>query len=154
MKPTPSEIYFFLSTSLGALLAYLVGAPTAAMQALAMLNIADYATGMIASSVEAANGTGKGLNSRKGMVGILKKLGFWVLVTVGNHVDQALGQGGHTVRDAVVLFLLGNELLSIVENLGRAGIPVPPILTQVIQVLKKGSGEKTVLPEQKGDEAA
>lgn len=106
------------------------------LQALLVVVIADYATGFLAGGVE-----GK-LSSRVGWRGIGKKVLIFVMVAVGHVVDNVLGQPS-TIRDAVGFFYLWNELLSILENVGRAGLPVPEPLRQAVEVLKgKGGNNK------------
>lgn len=136
MKP---EIIF---AALLAFLSVLGGNHHQTMTALLILNVSDYITGMIASVFEAATGKGKGLSSKVGFKGVLKKVGFWVLVVVGHQADLALGLQD-TVRNAVLYSLLGVEMLSITENLGRAGVPIPPVIMRVIAVLK-GKGDVQV----------
>lgn len=103
------------------------------LQALLVIVIADYATGFFASGVE-----GK-LSSRVGWRGIGKKVLIFVMVAVAHKVDQVVGQS-EMIRDAVVFFYLWNELLSVLENVGRAGVPVPDVLRQAVDVLK-GKGD-------------
>ncbi|OPX88130.1 MAG: Holin family protein [Pelotomaculum sp. PtaB.Bin104] len=95
---------------------------------------ADYVTGMMAAGVE-----GK-LSSSVGLKGIAKKVGIFILVAVAHLVDTALGNA-HIFRDATIFFYLANELLSIIENTGRIGLPVPEVIQQAVEVLRgKGSG--------------
>lgn len=96
--------------------------------------IIDYATGVIAAGVE-----GK-LNSNIGFKGILKKVMIFVIVAVAHLVDSAIGQN-HIFRDAVIFFYLANELLSILENAGRTGLPIPDKLKSAVEILKNGKGE-------------
>jgi phage-related holin len=67
---------------------------------------------------------------------------IFCLVAVGHLVDIAVSQG-HMVSDAIVFFYLGNELLSILENAGRTGLPVPDQIKNAVDILK-GKGEKDV----------
>jgi phage-related holin len=55
-------------------------------------------------------------------------------------VDRALGDA-HLFRDAAIFFFLANELLSVIENAGRIGVPIPPVLRQAVEVLR-GKGEQ------------
>lgn len=91
--------------------------------------VTDYITGVIASGVE-----GK-LSSSIGIKGIARKVFIFVMVAVAHLVDMSLGDG-HIFRDATTFFYLANEVLSILENAGRVGLPVPEILQQAIEVLK------------------
>lgn len=117
----------------GALASYLFGGWSALLGVLLAFVAIDYVTGVLAASIE-----GK-LNSSIGWKGITRKVLIFIMVAVANFVDRALGDS-HIFRDATIFFYLANELLSIVENVGRAGLPVPAVIQQAIQVLK-GKGE-------------
>lgn len=74
---------------------------------------------------------------------LLKKLLLWMLLTAAHQIDQVLGQD-QSLRNAVTYILLGNELFSIVEQMGRAGVPIPEPIRRTIQALRAGEGkEKT-----------
>lgn len=100
----------------------------------------DYLSGMTAAWL------GRGLSCRKGISGIIKKIGYLVLVCVGIGVDFiirfCLEQIGVAFEIKmlfgliVVIWLIINELLSIMENLSRIGVPVPKWLTKIIDKLK------------------
>jgi toxin secretion/phage lysis holin len=102
---------------------------------LASFVIVDYATGIMAGYVE-----GK-LSSKVGFKAIPKKIMIFVLVAIAHQIDMALGEN-HLFRDATIFFYISNEIISILENAGRIGVPVPEQLKQAIQVLKgKGEGK-------------
>jgi hypothetical protein len=67
------------------------------------------------------------------------------MVSVAHLVDGVLGDG-HLFRDAVAFFYIANELLSIIENGGRLGAPIPPVIRQAIEVLK-GKGGSGGIPD-------
>lgn len=100
------------------------------MTALVAMAVADYVTGLIAAGISGS------LDSRVGWKGILKKLLIFVAVAVAATVDMATGLEGHPLRAAACLFYIGNEGISIVENLGRAGVPIPARLAGLFQRLK------------------
>ncbi len=119
----------------GGLVGFLWGEWSVLLQILLTFSIIDYVTGMIAGGVE-----GK-LSSQIGFKGIAKKVMIFVLVAVGHLVDKAIGEG-HIFRDGIIFFYLGNELLSILENAGRTGLPVPEQVKNAVQILKgKGEGK-------------
>ena len=62
---------------------------------------------------------------------------LFVAVAVAATVDMATGLEGHPLRAAACLFYIGNEGISIVENLGRAGVPIPMRLAALFQRLKE-----------------
>lgn len=119
----------------GACASYLWGGWSALLDVLMVLIVVDYISGVIASATE-----GK-LSSKVGLIGIAKKVFIFLLVTVAHKIDVALGNA-HVFRDGVIWFFMANELLSITENGGRMGLPIPPILTNAIAVIKaKGGGQ-------------
>lgn len=117
----------------------------------------DYITGMLASKSEAIDHPDNpeyGWNSRKGAKGIIKKVGYLCVIAVAMMVDYTIlrvasGIGMEIELKAffgimVAVWYLLNEALSIIENAGRMGAPVPDSLRQYIAVLKNKI-------EQKGD---
>ncbi|AVF22797.1 phage holin family protein [Paenibacillus larvae] len=119
----------------GASVSYFFGGWGAALDILLLVVIIDYLTGMVAGFIEG------GLKSKVGFVGIARKVGIFVVVVIAHKVDALLGQS-HFLRDTAVIFYIVNELLSILENCGRVGVPIPPALREAIQVLKKKSEQK------------
>lgn len=118
----------------GATVSFLFGGWSALLTILVTFVVLDYITGFLAAGAE-----GK-LASEVGLRGIPKKVGIFVMVAVAHLVDAALGEQ-HILRDATIFFYLSNELLSIIENVGRTGLPVPDPLKQAVDVLK-GKGGK------------
>jgi len=119
----------------GSAASFLFGGWSALLNILLAFVIIDYVTGVGAAAKE-----GK-LNSTIGGWGIAKKVSIFAIVAVAHLVDSALGDA-HLFRDAAIFFYLANELLSLLENAGRLGAPVPPGLQKAVEVLKgKGGGE-------------
>ena len=106
----------------------------------------DYVTGMAAASYT------KQLNSRIGVMGIVKKAGYIALVAVGMVVDylitSALVQIGVNIQInycfgmIITIWLIINELISILENLGELNIPLPKFLVDMIKSLKNKVEDK------------
>jgi toxin secretion/phage lysis holin len=117
----------------GALASYLFGGWSALLGILLAFVIFDYITGVIAAAIE-----GK-LSSNVGLKGIAKKVAIFVIVAVANLVDRALGNA-HIFRDATIFFYLANELLSIIENVGRSGVPIPEVIKKAVAVLQGKGG--------------
>jgi toxin secretion/phage lysis holin len=112
------------------------GGWTLAVQILFTFVALDYITGLIASATE-----GK-LSSKTGAKGIYKKVMTFAFVAVGHLVDVYLGGGNDMFRDGVIAFFIANEVTSIVENAGRMGMPIPPVIKQAIEVLKPNDKTK------------
>lgn len=136
-----SAILGWLSARLGALYFPLA--------ALMLMMVIDYVSGMLASkreAIEHPDDPAYGWSSRKGILGIMKKVGYLIVITAAVCLDQIIirSLGGVGVEAPVtsvfglivtVWFVL-NELLSVIENAGRMGADVPPWLAKYIAVLK------------------
>ena len=112
----------------GAATVYLFGGWSALLGVLLSFVIVDYLTGLGAAWV---NGE---LNSDIGRRGIVKKVCIFLMVGVGHLIDVAL-QTEIIIMTATVFFYLSIEALSIIENVGRIGLPVPQKLKDAIAVL-------------------
>lgn len=117
--------------------------------ALAVMMCVDYVSGMMASKSEAIDhpdDPGYGWSSKKGAKGIFKKVGYLCVIAVAIVVDYIVMRVAETAGIEVnikaifglivTVWYLLNELLSIVENAGRMGAPVPDWLTKYIAMLK------------------
>jgi toxin secretion/phage lysis holin len=118
----------------GAVVSYLFGGWSIMLSILLTFVIIDYCTGLAAAAKE-----GK-LRSDVGLWGIAKKVMIFGIVTVAHLIDTALGEA-HLFRDTAIFFYLSNELLSLIENAGRIGAPIPPALQRAVEVLKSKSGD-------------
>src|SRR4051812_31852438 len=103
----------------GAAASFLWGGWSTALQTLLLFVALDYLTGVAAAFKEGR------LASHIGFQGITMKVGIFAIVAVAHQVDAMLGDG-HIFRDGTVMFYIANEALSIIENAGRMGLPIPP----------------------------
>lgn len=134
------------AAAIGALAAY-AGILLVPLCVLAAVMIIDYATGI------AAAWSCKLLSSRVGVKGIVKKVAYLALVAVGMVVDYLISSAlVHVGVDISVNYCFGmmisvwliiNELLSILENLGRLGIPLPNFLVRAVERLRDGVDRRT-----------
>lgn len=95
----------------------------------------DYLSGLLVAGVfhnsqKTKNGT---LESRAGWKGLCRKGMTLLFVLIAYRLDLAMGTT--YIRDAVVIGFMANELISIVENAGLMGLPLPPVITKAIEVL-------------------
>ncbi len=121
---------------LGGAISYLIGGWTALLGVLLAFVIIDYCTGVAAG---AARGE---LSSSIGFRGIFKKVCIFIVVAAAHLVDTVLGQGNF-FRDAAVFFYIANELISITENIGEIGLPLPPSVSRAIKILQqKGDNDE------------
>ena len=127
----------------GALIANAFGGWDASLVTLVIFMAVDYVTGLIVAGVfRRSKKTESGaLESRAGFKGLCRKGGVLLLVLVATRLDLILGVD--FVRDAVCIGFTANELISIVENAGLMGIPIPKVLTRAIDVLQEKADEAT-----------
>ena len=114
---------------------YLFGGFDVALNCLLIAIVLDYITGIIKAYIK------KELSSEVGLKGILKKVGVLIVVMLGVLVDRVTGNTG-AVRTLVIYYFVANEGLSIIENLGAAGVPIPAKLKKALKALKKESNKK------------
>ena len=120
----------------GSTIAALFGGWDAALITLIIFVSIDYVTGLLVAGVfhtseKTKNGA---LESRAGWKGLCRKGVTLLVVLVACRLD--LVTGANFIRDAVVIGFIANETISIVENAGLMGIPIPAVIMQAIDVLK------------------
>ena len=123
----------------GSMIASLFGGWDAALVTLLIFMSIDYVTGLIVAGVfhtseKTENGA---LESRAGWKGLCRKGVTLLVVLVACRLD--IITGANFIRDAVVIAFVVNETISIIENAGLMGIPIPAVITKAIEVLKKKS---------------
>ncbi|TCJ93397.1 UNVERIFIED_ORG: toxin secretion/phage lysis holin [Anoxybacillus amylolyticus] len=117
-------------------LAYLLGGLDNLVAAFAIFMVCDYITGIMAGAKN------KQVSSRRALKGLGKKAGMITFVIVANQLDIITGNQNGFLRDAMLMFLIATEGISIVENLGRMGLKVPSFLTKTLEQLSDKEGDK------------
>ena len=122
--------------ALGSLVANTLGGWTADMKVLVFMMGADYLTGVLVAALWQRSDKSRtgALDSKAGFRGLCKKGVILLLVWLGVLLDEALGVS--YVRTAVILFFLGNEGLSLLENIGLMGVPFPAFLKNALEALR------------------
>jgi toxin secretion/phage lysis holin len=122
----------------GSIIANLLGGWDTALRILILFMAVDYVTGLIVAGIFKKSGkTESGaLESGAGWKGLYRKGVTLLIVLVAVQLDL-LTTGTEMIRNAVVIGYIANEALSIVENAGLMGIPVPKILRKSIDILQK-----------------
>lgn len=117
----------------------LYGGWSAAMTTLLIFMGIDYITGLIVAGVfkKSEKTASGGLESRAGWKGLCRKGVTLLVVLVASQLDSVMGS--NFIRDAVVIAFIANETISIVENAGLMGIPIPKVILDAIDVLKQKS---------------
>ena len=132
--------------AVGAVITNLVGGWDAALQTLIIFMAVDYLTGLIVAGVFHASPKSQtgALESRAGWKGLIRKGETLLIVLVACQLDAVMATS--FVRDAVVIGFICNETLSIIENAGLMGLPIPAVITKAVDILKQRSEN-----EQKGN---
>ena len=121
---------------IGGMIASLFGGWDAALVTLIIFMGVDYVTGLIVAGVfhnseKTKNGA---LESRAGWKGLCRKGVTLLVVLVACRLDVVMGS--NFIRDAVVIAFIANETISIIENAGLMGIPIPAAIMRAIDILK------------------
>ena len=121
----------------GGFIASLFGGWDAALITLVIFMGIDYITGLIVAGVfhnsgKSENGT---LESLAGWKGLCRKGVTLLVVLVACRLDLVMGS--NFIRDAVVIAFIANETISIIENAGLMGVPIPAMIVKAVEVLKK-----------------
>ena len=120
---------------------------------LVVCNIIDYVTGILASKFR-----GQEISSYKGIKGITKKIGMWLLIVVGAILDElivySVAQLGlvmpftFVISCIVAVWIICNELISILENLKDMEVPLPDFLMKLTKNIKSQIESKTEVIKQ------
>ena len=121
----------------GGIIAAQFGGWDAALTTLFIFMAIDYITGLVVAGVYHRSGkTENGaLESRAGWIGLSKKGVTLLIVLVAHRLDISINS--NFIRDATVVAFIANETISIVENAGLMGVPIPSVITRAIEVLNK-----------------
>ena len=130
------EYLKFIPAFFAGVLTLMFGEWSALLTILVALVVIDYITGMTAGALDG------GLKSKTGWIGIARKVFIFAIVAVAHLVDLLLIESGfestQLVMTMVIVFYAVNEILSITENAGRIGLPVPEQIKNAIEILKSG----------------
>ena len=124
-------------------IAALFGGWNASLTTLVVFMALDYISGLVVAGVfhNSPKSSSGALESRAGFKGLLRKMMILVFVLIGHRLDLAIGTT--YLRDGVCIAYMANELLSIVENAGLMGIPIPEPITNAVELLKKKDVSRT-----------
>ena len=128
----------FIFSALGGWLGYFLGGCDGPLYALLIFVILDFITGTALAVVK------KELSSEVGFLGIFRKVLIFMLVGVGHALDTHIIGTGSVLRTAVIFFYLSNEGISILENAGHLGLPIPEKLKAVLEQLNDDDDDEEV----------
>lgn len=124
------EVINSISSLVITTLIYLLGGMDIALTCLLIAIVLDYVSGIIKAYET------KELSSKIGARGIVKKVAILIVIMLAVLVDRATGESG-AIRTLVIYYFVANEGLSIIENLAKAGVPIPKKLRDALKTLKK-----------------
>lgn len=116
-------------TAVGGWLGYFLGGGDGLIIALLLFVAIDYITGVMCAVAD------KRLSSEVGFKGICRKVLIFMMVGIANILDTKIIGGGSVLRSAVIFFYLSNEGISLLENAGHLGLPIPEKLKVVLEQL-------------------
>ena len=116
-------------SAVGGWLGYFLGGCDGLLYALIAFVVIDYITGVMCAIIN------KQLSSEVGLKGIFRKVLIFLLVGIANIIDvQVIGTGA-VLRTAVIFFYISNEGVSLLENAGHLGLPIPEKIKTVLEQL-------------------
>lgn len=124
---------YYLNLGLSGILttiSYLLGGLDLALKTLLIVIAIDYVTGVLKAIYE------KKLNSKIGVKGIIKKVGYLFIVALSVLLDNFAGNTG-AIRSLVIYFFVANEGISIIENWACMDLPIPNALKEALEQLKE-----------------
>jgi len=127
----------------GGFIANLFGGWDAALTTLILAMAIDYASGLIVAGVfhKSKKSESGALESRAGWKGLCRKGMSLLIVLIGHRLDLAIGVA--YIREALIIGFIANETISIVENAGLMGLPLPAVITKAIDVLTQKADATT-----------
>ena len=134
----------FLFTAAGGWLGYFLGGCDGLLLALVLFAVADYITGVMCAVAD------KKLSSEVGFKGICRKVIIFMLVGIAHIIDVNVIATGSVLRTAVIFFYLSNEGVSLLENAGHLGLPIPEKLKIVLEQLHARSEQSDEYPVVRG----
>ena len=129
------NIVNIITSTLTTALVYYLGGWDIALQILVFIVVLDYVTGICKAVYN------KDLNSEVGLKGIIKKIGYFIVVAIAVILDRITGGTG-AIRTLTIYFFVANEGISILENWGAMGLPLPNQLTELLQQIKNDNNPK------------
>ena len=116
-------------TAIGGWLGYFLGGCDGLLYALIAFVVIDYITGVMCAVNDHT------LSSEVGFRGICRKVLIFMLVGIANILDADIIGTGSVLRTAVIFFYISNEGVSLLENAGHLGLPIPAKVKTVLEQL-------------------
>lgn len=152
-----SNIFNVVTASIGSFLSSVLGILYIPVLLLVVCNLIDYATGLMAAKYREVK-----ISSYKSIRGIFKKVAMWMLIVVGAVVDKLLMYTSTTlgftwgvpyiIAAFVAVWLICNELISILENLQDTDVPMPMFLMPIVKHIAQKTEDALTIDETKEKE--
>ena len=124
-------------TGVGGWLGYFLGGCDGLLYALVVFVVVDFITGVMCAI------NNKTLSSAVGFKGICRKVLIFLLVGIANVLDVQVIGTGSVLRTAVIFFYISNEGISLLENAGHLGLPIPEKIKVVLEQLHDRAEKET-----------
>ena len=130
------QIVCTITGAAGALISTIFGGWDAGLSTLVIFMAIDYFTGLAVAGIfnKSKKSDGGGLESRAGFKGLCRKCMILLFVLIAYRLDMMIGT--NYIRDAVIIAFVTNETISIVENAGLMGLPLPKVISKAIDILQ------------------
>ncbi|MEX3715768.1 phage holin family protein [Cytobacillus horneckiae] len=135
MKHNTDTLWVTLTGGGVSSIAYLLGGIDHLLTAFVILMVIDYITGVSAAWYD------KKVSSKTAFKGLMKKGAMFSLIIVATQMDIVFGNEGQFIRYAILMFLIGTEGISLIENLGRLDVKIPKFLSDKFIQLKEEHDE-------------
>ena len=134
-----TSILYTIIGAIGGFIAVAFGGWSDALITLMIFMSVDYVTGLAVAGIfkKSKKSESGALESRAGFKGICRKGVALLIVLVATRLDVVMKTT--YIKDAVIIAFIANESISIIENAGLMGIPIPSVITKAIDILKKES---------------
>ena len=134
-----TSILYTIIGAIGGFIAMAFGGWSDALITLMIFMSVDYVTGLAVAGIfkKSKKSESGALESRAGFKGICRKGVALLIVLVATRLDVVMKTT--YIKDAVIIAFIANESISIIENAGLMGIPIPSVITKAIDILKKES---------------
>lgn len=122
----------YIFSLINSIFAYLGGGFDTLITTLIIFIVLDYITGVCKGIYR------KELNSKKGLKGIIKKIGYLFIIILASLFDKITNNTDGTIRTITIYFFISNEAISILENWALMDLPLPKKLLNVFKNLTEG----------------
>lgn len=127
-------------------IAYLMGGVDNLLVCFSILMVVDYLSGVMVGWLD------KGVTSKKAFRGIAKKMAMLMFIIVANQVDIIFAQGNGELRYYILMLLIATEGISLTENFGKLGLPIPAFWLNALEAIKQQSGAKEEAPKEEKED--